>query len=84
MTKDEFVKLLDAYKMRCEAVEYASGQLDGLRDKMDHTSNHDDKEAYESGIERMKETIERNRQIRDGIRTKIIDSFKGEKIDDSE
>jgi len=79
MTKDEFVKLLDAYKMRCEAVEYASGQLDGLRDKMDHTSNHDDKEAYESGIERMKEAIESDRQIRDEIRTKIIDSFKGEK-----
>ena len=79
MTKDEFVKLLDAYKMRCEAVEYASGQLDGLRDKMDHTSSHDDKEAYESGIERMNETIERDRHIRDGIRTKIIDSFKGEK-----
>ena len=79
MTKDEFVKLLDAYKMRCEAVEYASGQLDGLRDKMDHTSNHDDKEAYESGVERMKATIEHDRQIRDEIRTKIIDSFKGEK-----
>jgi len=77
MTKDEFVKLLDAYKMRCEAVEYASGQLDGLRDKMDHTSNHDDKEAYESGIERMKETIERDRQIRDEIRIKIINSFEG-------
>jgi len=78
MTKDEFVKLLDAYKTRCEAVEYASGQLDGLRDKMDHTSNHDDKKAYESGIERMKETIESDCQIRDEIRTKIIDSFKGE------
>ena len=78
MTKDEFVKLLDAYKMRCEAVEYASGQLDVLRDKIDYTSNHDDKEAYESGIERMKETIESDRQIRDEIRTKIIDSFKGE------
>jgi len=63
--------------MRCEAVEYASGQLDGLRDKMDHTSNHDDKEAYESGIERMKETIERDRQIRDEIRIKIINSFEG-------
>ena len=77
MIKDEFIKLLDAYKMRCEAVEYASGQLDGLKDKMNHTSNHDDKEAYESGIERMNETIERDRQIRDGIRTKLIDSFKG-------
>ena len=77
MTKDEFVKLLDAYKARCEAVEYASGQLDVLRDKMDHTSNHDDKEAYESGIERMKATIEHDCQIRDEIRTKIIDSFKG-------
>ena len=78
MTKDEFVKLLDAYKMRCEAVEYASGQLDGLRDKINHTSNHDDKEAYESGIERMKETIDNNQEIRDEIRTKLIDSFKGE------
>ena len=77
MTKDEFVKLLDAYKARCEAAEYASGQLDVLRDKIDHTSNHDDKEAYESGIERMKATIEHDRQIRDEIRTKIIDSFKG-------
>jgi len=77
MTKGKFVKLLDAYKMRCEAVEYASGQLDGLRDKIDHTSNHDDKEAYESGIERMKETIERDRQIRDEIRIKIINSFEG-------
>ena len=79
MTKDEFVKLLDAYKARCETVEYASGQLDVLRDKINHTSNHDDKEAYESGIERMKEAIESDRQIRDEIRTKIIDSFKGEK-----
>jgi len=78
MTKDEFVKLLDAYKMRCEAVEYASGQVDGLRDKINHTSNHDDKEAYESGIERMNETIDNNQEIRDEIRTKIIDSFKGE------
>jgi len=77
MTKDEFVKLLDAYKARCEAIEYVSGQLDGLRDKIDHTSNHDDKEAYESAIERTKAAIEHDRQIRDEIRTKIIDSFKG-------
>ena len=78
MTKDEFVKLLDAYKTACDTVGNAGGQLYGLRDKMDHTSNHEDKEAYESGIERMKETIESNRQIRDEIRIKIIDSFKGE------
>ena len=78
MTKDKFVKLLDAYKMRCEAVEYAGGQLYGLRDKADHASNLDDRDAYESAIERMKETIESDRQIRDEIRTKIIDSFKGE------
>jgi len=77
MNKDEFLNLLDYYKMICEAVEYASGQLDGLRDKIDHTSNHDDKEAYESGIERMKETIESDRQIRDEIRIKIINSFEG-------
>ena len=78
MTKDEFVKLLDAYKMRCDNVGYAGGQLDGLRDKFVNASNHDDKEAYKSGIERMKETIERDREIRDEIRTKLIDLFKGE------
>jgi len=79
MTKDEFVKLLDAYKMRCDTVGYAGGQLYGLRDKADHASNLDDRDAYESAIERMNATIDNNQEIRDEIRTKIIDSFKGEK-----
>ena len=79
MTKDEFVKLLDAYKTVCDTVGYIGGELYGLRDKADHASNLDDKEAYESAIERMKATIEHDRQIRDEIRTKLIDSFKGEK-----
>jgi len=84
MTKDEFVKLLDAYKLSCDDVGYDTGQLDSLYDRYYHASNHDDKEAYKSGIERMSETIERNRQIRDEIKDKLICSFKGEKIDDSE
>ena len=79
MTKDEFVKLLDAYKTACDTVGYAGGQLYGLRDKADHASNIDDRDAYESAIERMKATIEHDRQIRDEIRTKIIGSFKGGK-----
>lgn len=78
MTKDEFVKLLDAYKTACDTVGYIGGQLYGLRDKAGHASNHDDKEAYESGIERMKETIDNNQEIRDEIRSKLINSFKGE------
>ena len=78
MTKDEFVKLLDAYKIACDTVGYAGGQLYGLRDKADHASNLGDRDAYESAIERMNETIDNNQEIRDKIRTKIIKSFKGE------
>lgn len=77
MTKDEFIKLLDAYKMSCDNVGYAGGQLDGLRDKFINASNSDDKEAYESGIERMKSTIDHDQEIRDEIRAKLINSFKG-------
>ena len=79
MTKDKFVKLLDAYKTACDTVGYAGGQLYGLRDKADHASNIDDRDAYESAIERMNATIDHNQEIRDEIRTKIIGSFKGEK-----
>lgn len=77
MTKDEFIKLLDAYKLSCDTVGYVSGQLDGLRDKADHASDPDDKQAYVSAIERKNETIKNNREVRDEIRTKLIDSFKG-------
>lgn len=84
MTKDEFIKLLDAYKLSCDTVGYVSGQLDGLRDKAYHTSNPDDKQAYESAIERMNATIECNREVRDAIRTKLIDSFKEDETSDSE
>lgn len=78
MTKEEFVKLLDAYKSICDAVGYDGGQLYGLRDKADHASNLDDRDAYESAIERMNATIDRNQKIRDEIRTKLINLFKGE------
>ncbi|MDT6951865.1 hypothetical protein [Companilactobacillus alimentarius] len=77
MTKDEFIRFLDTYKLSCDVVGYKSGQVDSLKDRYYHTSNPDDKQAYESAIERMNTTIEYNRKIRDEIRTKIIDSFKG-------
>lgn len=51
MTKDEFIQLLDTYKLSCDVVGYESGQLDSLKDKTYHTSNPDDKQAYESSIE---------------------------------
>ncbi|GEO48400.1 hypothetical protein [Companilactobacillus kimchii] len=83
MTKDEFIQLLDTYKLSCDVVGYDSGQVDSLKDKAYHTSNPDDKQAYESAIERMNTTIEYNREVRDEIRTKLIDSFKGGEIGDS-
>ena len=84
MTKDEFIQLLDTYKMGCDVVGYDSGQLDSLKDKAYHTSNHDDMEAYVSAIERMNTTIEQNHEVRDGIRNRLIDSFKGDETSDSE
>ena len=77
MTKDEFVKLLDAYKTRCEAVGYIGGQLYGLRDKADHASNIDDRDAYESAIERMNETIDNNQEMASFLKKKayIIHRF---------
>jgi hypothetical protein len=84
MTKTEFIQLLDAYKLSCDVVGYYSGQVDSLKDIKYHTSNPDDKQAYESAIERKKEDIENNIEIRDEIRTKLIDSFKGSETSDSE
>ncbi|HIY92381.1 MAG TPA: hypothetical protein H9820_05485 [Candidatus Companilactobacillus pullicola] len=84
MTKTEFIQLLDAYKLSCDVVGYYSGQVDSLKDREYHTSNPDDKQAYESAIERMNTTIEYNREVRDEIRVKIISSFKGGEINDSE
>lgn len=83
MTKDEFIQLLDTYKLSCDAVGYKSGQVDSLRDIEYHASNPDDKQAYKSAIERKNENIEYNREVRDEIRTKLIDSFKGGEIGDS-
>lgn len=84
MTEAEFIRLLDTYKLSCDAVGYESGQVDSLKDREYHTSNPDDKQAYESAIERMNATIEYNREVRDEIRVKIISSFKGGETGDSE
>lgn len=84
MTKTEFIQLLDTYKTSCDAVGYYSGQVDSLKDIKYHTNNPDDKQAYESAIERKNENIEYNREIRDEIRVKLIDSFKGDETSDIE
>ena len=77
MTKDEFVQLLDTYKLSCDVVGYDTGQVDSLYDRYYHASNPDDKQDYKGAIGQTNTTIEHNREIRDEIRTKIIDSFKG-------
>ena len=77
MTKAEFIQLLDAYKLSCDDVGYDTGQLDSLYDRYYHASNPDDKQVYKGAIGQTNTTIEHNREIRDEIRTKIIDSFKG-------
>ena len=84
MTKYEFIQLLDTYKSSCYIVGYDTGQVDSLYDRYYHASNPDDKQDYKGAIGQTNTTIEHNREIRDEIRTKIIDSFNEGEICDSE
>lgn len=82
MTKDEFIQLLDTYKLSCDVVGYDTGQVDSLYDRYYHASNPDDKQDYKGAIGQTNTTIEHNRKIRDEIRTKLINSFKGSETGD--